>query len=515
MKPSFRNISLKLLSVSLLFLFVGCEKFKLLKDENMDLVSAGENTKNITFAAFIKSNNYQEADRYSMLKLYAQAVKKAGLETLLDNVDKKFTIVMFTDDAMNQFLSGNGYSTINDVPAEVLKHLILNNIIEGEKYQVIDFTINEEKGFKSLTGDSIFFKRESATTNPYVLKINTVSRYASATATVRSRDLPYKNAVAHVVPTITFTEIAKVAEDEKPTDLPTLKDTLYVTKDVLLTFASSVSGYTVSNPTGDNFQTKMATTVNNSGTRRLYLQFPIRQPKFTGRVGNATLRLFHTRTANATGVTQSQINVYADAKTNWQENTTSYADLPVMGELVSSFEVPTTGAGNTWFSASVSGPVKAAIDNADTFVNIGIWCQSSPNVYFGHKDFAVNTDKLSFVVLESPPIPVVDNVTVNTISLSSQEFYKVITKQNLTATGADDKNIKYIITQAPQKGTIICNGRPLKKGGTFTQHQLTQGVVKYVCGIQTQNTTDEVKLEIQDYRGGYYPDVVTLPIQIN
>lgn len=511
----FKNISIKPIAVSLLFLFVGCEKFKLLKDEDMDLVAAGENTKNITFAEFIKSNNYQQADRYSQLKLYAQAVKKAGLETLLGSADKKFTIVMFTDEAMNLFLSGNGYATIDEVPAEVLKHLILNNIVEGEKYQVVNFVVNEEKGFKSLTGDSIFFKRESATTNPYVLKINTVSRYASATATIRSRDLPYKNAVAHVAPTITFTELAKVAEDDKPTDLPTLKDTLYVAKDVLLTFATSVNGYTVSNPTGDNFQTKMASTINNSGTRRLYLQFPIRQPKFTGRVGNATLRLFHTRTANATGVTQSQINVYADAKTNWQESTTSYADLPAMGEMISSFEIPTTGAGNSWFSANVGASVKTAIENGDTFINIGVWNYSSPNVYFGHKDFAVNTDKLSFVILESPPIPVVDNVVVNTLSVSSLEFFKIITKQNLTGTGAADKNIKYIITQVPQKGTIICNGRPLKKGGSFTQHQLTQGVVKYVCGIETKNTTDEVKLEIQDYRGGYYPNVITLPIQIN
>ena len=507
----FGNHFLKIMAIFFIVILAGCEKFKLLKDEDLDNVSAGANTKNITFTEFIRSNDYQQSDRYSVLKQYAKAVQKAGLETLLDDASKNFTIVAFTDAAINSFLTANGYASIDDVPSEVLKHLILNNIIEDGKLQVIDFAENEDIGFKSLTGDSIFFKREPTTSNPYVLKINSVSRYASTSATIRSRDLPYKNAIAHVSATLTFTAKSVAQIDDAPGDLPTSKDTLYVAKDAVLLFASSVSGYSVSNDAGANaFQTKTATP---TVTRRLYMQFPIRQPKFTGRVGVATLKMFHIRTANGSG--DSQIDVFADGKTDWLESTTSFADLPAMGEKISEFPIPSSGATNTWFGTTISSPVISAIEGGDTFINIGVFNMSNSNVYFGHKEYTGNTDKKAFIVLESTPPPVIENVTVNALQVNLSDFYKIITKQNITSTGASDKNIKYVVVQVPEHGTIICNGKPLKKGSVFTQHQLTQGVVKYLCNPEAVNGSDEVKLEVQDYTGGYYPDIITLPIQIN
>ncbi|MFD1628761.1 cadherin-like domain-containing protein [Pseudopedobacter beijingensis] len=507
----FGNNFLKVLVISLIVTLVGCEKFKLLKDEDMDNVSAGANTKNITFTEFLKSNNYQQDDRYSVLKQYAKAVKKAGLEPLLDEADKSFTIVAFTDAAMNLFITTSGYTSIDDVPNEVLKHLILNNIIEDGKFQVIDFAENEDVGFKSLTGDSIFFKREPIASNPYVLKINSVSRYASASATIRSRDLPYKNAIAHVSNTITFTKKSEATIDNPPADLPTSKDTLYVSKDAVLLFAANVSGYSVSNATGpDAFQTKTATP---TVTRRLYLQFPIRQPKFTARVGVATLKMFHIRTAN--GVGESQIDVFADGKTDWFENTTSFADLPIMGPKISEFKIPSSGATNTWFGTTISSPVIDAIESGETFINIGVFNISNSNVYFGHKEYTGNTDKKAFIVLESTPPPVIGNVNVNVVQVNLSDFYKIITKQNISSTGTSDKNIKYIITEVPKYGTVMCNGIPLKKGSVFTQHQLSQNVVKYLCNSEATAGSDEVKIEVQDYTGGYYPDIITLPIQIN
>jgi len=506
--------SLKLLSISLLLLFIGCEKFKLLKDEDMDLVPAGENTKNATFAAFIKSNDYQQSDRYSQLKLYAQAVRLAGLEEFLDNPNDNFTIVIFNDDAMNSLITGYGYTSLEEAPRPVLRHFILNNIIQ-HKYQVADFEVGKDEGFESLTGDSLFFRRESSTTNPYVLRVNAVSRYASASVTVRSRDLPFKNAIGHVVPMPTYTVRSSSQKDPKPDDLELSKDSVFVEKDVLLQFASSQAGYQVINPTGDNFQTKMASTINNTGTRRLYMQYKIREPEFEERLGSATLMLYHTRTSNASGVSESLINVYADAYTDWEESTTSYSDLPAMGELESSFSIPSTGNSNKWFASDVSRAVLQAFENNQDFVNIGVWSQSSPNVYFGHLGHANAANNKSYILFESTPETIITNVTVNAVNISSADFFKVIDKTNLQGTGASDKNISYFLSEDTQKGVVLVNGRPLRKRGSFTQEQLRQGVVKYLRNLDVQHATDEIILEVQDFQGGFYPEIITLPVQIN
>src|SRR5690606_14954397 len=99
--------------------------------------------------------------------------------------------------------------------------------------------------------------------------------------------------------------------------------------------------------------------------------------------------------------------------------------------------------------------------------------------------------------------------------VSSADLFKKIDKNNLTATGASDNNISYFLQELPQKGIILVNGMPLKKRGKFTQQQLSQGVVRYLPNQGVQNTTDEILLEVQDFHGGFYPDIVTVPVQIN
>lgn len=515
MKKSRNNFS-KILVISLIIALQGCDKFKLLKDEDMEYVSAGANTQNITFAAFIRSNDYQQSDRYSILKQYAKAVRKAGLEALLDDASKHFTIVAFTDVAMNAYISSLGYSGIDDVPSEVLRNFILNNIIGDGKYQVIDFPENIDKGFQSLAGDSVFFRRENTTGNPYVLMINSTNRFASAGVAVRSRDLPYKNAVAHVLNSYTYTAFPKVDPDKIPDDLPVQKDSVFVTKDVVLQFAATEAGYAVQNPSTDDFQSKMASTINNTATRRLYLQFPVRQPNFSERLGNVTLKTYCTKIANAGSVLSNTINIYKDAYTNWEESPLpTYARLPVRSdEIISSFEIATVNGAAKWYGTNISSAFKQSLTDNQTFINIGIWNYSSPNVYFGHIGFSAGKYK-SYILFESSPLPLIKNVTVTPLTVNSSDFYKVITKENLSASGVSDKNVNYILLQAPQKGIILCNGKPLGKGGIFTQQQLAQGAVRYLCNLQAKNTSDEIKIEAKDYRGGYYSGELTLPVIIN
>src|SRR5690606_29208479 len=155
-----------------------------------------------------------------------------------------------------------------------------------------------------------------------------------------------------------------------------------------------------------------------------------------------------------------------------------------------------------------------AFEKNEDFVNIGVWNKSSPNVYFGHLGHTNAATNKSYILFESTPETIITNVTINTVNVNSEDFFKIIDKTNLLSTGTSDKNIFYFLSEEPQKGVIIVNGRPLKKRGSFTQEQLRQGVVKYLRGGEIQNTTDQIVLEVQDFQGGFYPDIITLPIQI-
>ena len=76
-----------------------------------------------TIADFVASN-----DNYSSL---AAALDVAGLTATLDG-SENYTVFAPDNDAFAAFLSDNGFATLNEVPVDLLRQVLLNHVQEGE-----------------------------------------------------------------------------------------------------------------------------------------------------------------------------------------------------------------------------------------------------------------------------------------------------------------------------------------------------------------------------------------------
>ncbi len=113
--------------------------------------------------------NYLEQD--STFTLFSKAIDRAGLYGTLDGNAGTYTVLAPDDEAMQLFLSEQGYNTLDDVPEEQLKRLVnyhiletlkrADNFITGYVQTLAEFPVNDSVKVRlSLyvsSGDSIVF----------------------------------------------------------------------------------------------------------------------------------------------------------------------------------------------------------------------------------------------------------------------------------------------------------------------------------------------------------------------
>ncbi|MDX1913182.1 MAG: fasciclin domain-containing protein [Saprospiraceae bacterium] len=76
-------------------------------------------------------NIVQLAQSNSELSSLVAALTRAGLVDAL-NADGPFTVFAPTNAAFNEFLSANGFASLEAVPVDVLKQVLLNHVVSGE-----------------------------------------------------------------------------------------------------------------------------------------------------------------------------------------------------------------------------------------------------------------------------------------------------------------------------------------------------------------------------------------------
>jgi len=67
----------------------------------------------------------EASPNYSILNY---ALQKTGLSRVLDGADV-YTLFAPSDMVMSSFLNENGFSSVDDVPVEVLKNILLNHVV--------------------------------------------------------------------------------------------------------------------------------------------------------------------------------------------------------------------------------------------------------------------------------------------------------------------------------------------------------------------------------------------------
>ncbi|MCB9185108.1 MAG: fasciclin domain-containing protein [Flavobacteriales bacterium] len=136
-----------------------------------------------------QSNIVELAALNSDLSSLVAAVQRAGLVDALSDASANYTVFAPTNAAFATFLSDNGFSSVEDVPVEVLSQILLNHVL-GTEVKAADVT----------TGYVNTLATYGATTSNIDMFINTASGVViNGGSTVVTTDVDASNGVVHVV----------------------------------------------------------------------------------------------------------------------------------------------------------------------------------------------------------------------------------------------------------------------------------------------------------------------------
>lgn len=488
-----------------------CEKFSLLKNENVEHISAGVNLKTKTVWEFISENNFHENDP-TKIGLFGKAIQHAGLKDLLNDSKQNLTVIIPNDDVLQNFIEGLGYTEVEDVPAIILKNILLNNIIE-RRVRSFDLEAGVNYSYPSLSNDSLYLTRSIAVGNEYVLTVNSSPNASSVSASVRTQNLEFINGVAHVVNTFTYYTAKTNPKDQvNPANVSILTDTIYVTKDTYL--QNGTANRTLNYGSIQDVQTKLFGATGNAASfsKRTLTQYAVRGPRFNGRIGTVRLEMFFNTIQINNPQTPTTMNFFEEQNVDWNESTVSWVTAPTFGSISIGSLSLTQAMRNTWANIDITSFYNAALSQGKTFVNIGGAVVPDLNTHFRSKEFSGGAFR-SRLILSSPPVSIISPAANNPIEVQVSNPVKVLSLNELRFQGTADKNISYTLTQAPQNGFLVLNGIPLLVNASFTQEQIAKGVVKYLYN-GTAPSTDTAILEARDFQGGIYNQLVNLTFNI-
>lgn len=134
------------------------------------------------------NENLIEVATANGLTTFITAVDLAGLNATLTG-SSEYTVFAPTNAAFSDFLLLNGYASINAVPEETLKQIVLNHVISGDLS-----TTNMNTGYKKTLA------KGSASDNALSLFINTDSGVKlNGTSTITTSNIEASNGRLHIV----------------------------------------------------------------------------------------------------------------------------------------------------------------------------------------------------------------------------------------------------------------------------------------------------------------------------
>lgn len=142
------------------------------------------------------SNNMPEnnsitaiASRAPQFTTLVSALEKADLVTTLDG-EGSFTVFAPTNTAFSNFLTANGFNSLDDVPVAVLREVLLNHVVLGT-----NLSSNLTTGYVKTLG-----KGSASATNTLSMYVNVSSNVMlNGVATVTTPDIVADNGVIHEV----------------------------------------------------------------------------------------------------------------------------------------------------------------------------------------------------------------------------------------------------------------------------------------------------------------------------
>nr|WP_294900978.1 cadherin-like domain-containing protein [uncultured Pedobacter sp.] len=496
---------------------VSCKKFEVLKNIDPDLVDAGVNLKTESIWTFISERNLvnKGADTLKSLDLYAASIERVGLRPLLE-ADGNLTVIAPRNEALKALAVNLGYTTVDEIPAAVLRNIFLDNMI-STRIKSFELEADSINLFQTLNEDSLSIARQPSSTNQYVLNLYNASSLSTSAVNVRSQNLECKNGIVHIVDEIKTYRPKFVQPDAAKES----GDTIYVSKDAYLNNGSATNK---ASNFGDAQYMWIKKNSNGNLTRRAIMQFTVRNAiKFTENIAGVTLYM-HCNRFDYPGGT---LSVYEDANVDWNEVNKvpadpnfpgiNWANAPTPGIVeLSNISFSGQTRTDTVISASVGTAYKAALANGETFINFGL--NTTANIIFQILTKETLDENLmpgkysSFLVLTPEQVTMLVNPVNTGLVVDLKKGYKKIRTTELSFGGTESRNVTYTITSSPTNGFIVVDGNSNVTG--FTQAQIEKGSVKYLYSGDTAGS-DSFTVTARDSEGNSYatPQVVNVQIQ--
>ena len=130
------------------------------------------------------------ASRNPNFSTLVSALDRAGLVQTLDQ-NGPFTVFAPTNAAFNDFLADNGFTSLNDIPVDALREVLLNHVVSGT-----NLSTNLSTGYVKTLG-----KGSASTSNTLSMYVNVSGGSVSlnGVSTVTTADIVASNGVIHVV----------------------------------------------------------------------------------------------------------------------------------------------------------------------------------------------------------------------------------------------------------------------------------------------------------------------------
>ncbi|MEI7509637.1 MAG: fasciclin domain-containing protein [Flavobacterium sp.] len=194
------------------------------------------------------------ASRKSDLKIFTQALNITGFADLYKQ-SGAHTIFAPSNDAFTTFLTAKGFATINDIPVDQLKNLLLNHIINGS-FQTTQLTTKYVK--------SLAFGSASATNELSLYVDTTAGIKVNGVATVVTSNIVASNGVIHIVDTVI--DLPTIATHTSANlNLSSFANTLALpAQSAVLSNITGSTIFTVFEPTNDAF-TSLDTELASAG----------------------------------------------------------------------------------------------------------------------------------------------------------------------------------------------------------------------------------------------------------
>lgn len=134
-----------------------------------------------------------ESDNLSNL---VAALQRADLVATLEG-EGKFTVLAPTNEAFAKYLAENGYASLEEVPVEALKQVVLNHVIAG-RISSVDLIANQA-GYTFTLADAALVDNDDAKLNIFYDTSNGIEFNGDAEVVQNGADIGASNGVIHVV----------------------------------------------------------------------------------------------------------------------------------------------------------------------------------------------------------------------------------------------------------------------------------------------------------------------------